>query len=77
MAYQDVTLEFQKLVQDKQQAIPPNKRRRISRPLSNEVERTGHKISKEYVEEAYQIVSACMFPNVYLYSSQSTSSSHI
>jgi len=54
MAFCDITNDFQKLVQEKRHALPESKRRKS--PKTNPDNQQAS-LGKEYITEAYNIVS--------------------
>jgi syntaxin 18 len=54
----DRTTDFREVLAAKRNALPETKRQKIARPSKSETEREGHNIlGKEYISEAYVIVS--------------------
>lgn len=62
MAYTDRTLELRKSAQEKLDAIPPNKRRRVTKPSARSRTESGVDsqdalLRKQFMGDAYTIVS--------------------
>lgn len=57
MPSRDITLDFRKIIQEKQREIPDAKRQKVAKSPRAEFGREGQEIGKEYVKEAYTILN--------------------